>query len=100
MFLSAKNKRNYNIIVVLSDWCPACLEYKAVLNKVISLHGIAIVFLASDNLSVGAIPSTFFIKGRFIRQRKRMEGFMTYREFMEEYFLFFNKDEKNKVESS
>lgn len=73
------------VAVFLSDWCPACLEYKVVLNKVLSSTQIEISFLSPGKYSINVIPSTFFVKGKGVI---RHDGFMTYEQFLCEYNAF------------
>lgn len=73
------------VAVVLSDWCPACLEYKVTLNKVMSSTPIKIDFIPPSKVNVPVIPSTLFVKGKLI---KRRDGFMTYEQFLDEYVEF------------
>lgn len=80
----------FRILVTLSDWCPACLEYKAALNGIMSNTPIKIEFippsrLSEFNLDIEAIPTTFYIKGDN-SVIKQVNGFLTCEEFIRECF--------------
>jgi thiol-disulfide isomerase/thioredoxin len=57
-----KNYKNIKINVILSEWCPACLEYKLVLNKLRSNKNIEVLFFFPEEIEIPirAIPTTFF----------------------------------------
>ena len=87
--LRGRAKVEPHILVALSDWCPACLEYKVVLNKVISTLPIKIVFVRPEQLRVPSIPTTLFVKSK--KDTKMERGFMTYDSFCRKYNDFFCK---------
>ena len=92
--------QSFLIAVVLSDWCPACLEYKVVLNKILSNTPIKIEFLSEAklrerDLSIRAIPTTLFIGDKHT-ETKQISGFLTYNEFLLYFFEFYNKRLDNK----
>ena len=75
-------------VVVLSEWCPACIEYKLVLNKLISQNKVNVVFhLPEDQevrgLEIKGIPTTFFLRYNSIVDRK--VGYMDEHAFMAVY---------------
>jgi len=76
------------IAVFLSDWCPACLEYKVVLNKILSSTPIKVDFMPPGKFNITTIPSTIFIKGKL---KKRRDGFMSHEQFLHEYNEFYER---------
>jgi hypothetical protein len=78
------------IAVFLSDWCPACLEYKVVLNRVISQRTLKIDFLPPSKFNISTIPATLFVKGKAM---KLQNGFMTCNKFLQEYNTFCQENE-------
>jgi len=50
------------ILVVLSEWCPACLEYKVILNQIVTELNVNIIFKYPQNVPfpIKAIPTTIF----------------------------------------
>jgi len=75
----------FHVVVFLSDWCPACLEYKVVLNKIVSNHHVKIDFAPPSRFNIRTIPSTLFMRDKSTKIR---EGFMTCEQFMHEYIEF------------
>lgn len=73
------------IFVILSDWCPACLEYKIVLNKIISEKQIDIKFAfpQETKVQIRSIPTTFFVYEEKVL--KFEEGYLSFNEFMDIY---------------
>ena len=84
--------QTFRIVVTLCDWCPACLEYKVVLNWVLSSTPIRIEFvppskLNEHNFDITAIPTTFFIKDESV-EIKQISGFLTCNQFLYAYIKF------------
>lgn len=77
------------IYVCLNDWCPACIEYKVILNMVMAKQKLEIDFSIPSNISINVIPTTIFVKDKSFY---RLEGFMTYNKFMDIYKEIVNKD--------
>ena len=80
-------KTEFQVVIFLSDWCPACLEYKVVLNKILSSFPIQIDFISPSEFNINVIPTTLFIKGETL---KRRDGFMTCEQFLKEYIEFYS----------
>lgn len=76
---SIKLTDQQHIFVALSDWCPACLEYKIVLSKIISTFSLKIDFISPSKLNIGVIPTTLFVNGDVIN---RVDGFMSCEKFI------------------
>ena len=84
-FFHRKDNPNLHIIVALSDWCPACLEYKIILNKIVSNLHIEIDFVPPETLPIHSVPTTIFIKGKNMHIES---GFMNYEAFLKKYAYF------------
>lgn len=84
-FLRKKGKSNFHIIVALSDWCPACLEYKVILNKIVSEMHIEISFYPPETLPIHSVPTTIFVKGKKMHIER---GLMNYEAFLQKCALF------------
>lgn len=54
-----------SIVVCVLDWCPACLEYKVVLNGMIGRGEVAASFVLPDDspVAVEAVPTTIIMRG-------------------------------------
>lgn len=76
---SIKLTDQQHIVVALADWCPACLEYKIVLNRIISTFSLQIDFISPSKLNIGVIPVTLFVNGDVIN---RVDGFMSFEKFI------------------
>lgn len=70
------------VYVYINDWCPICIEYKVILNKVISEQQIEIDFCMPKDIKIKAIPTTVFKKGR---RYYIYTGFMSYTKFINTY---------------
>jgi len=77
------NDDRLKLAVILSDWCPACLEYKLNLNKfILDNPEIPVSFIPPEskhlNKSIRAIPTTLLLRGDKVILFK--EGMMTHLE--------------------
>ena len=83
--INKKWKPEMYIVIFLSDWCPECLEYKVVLNRVLLKKPYNIVFMPQSEFNISnediSIPYTVLIKGQPLENKNR---FISYEQFLAE----------------
>ncbi len=73
------------IIAILSEWCPACIEYKIVLNYIVSNNNIEVIMAYPKDIQIPirSIPTTIFLNDEELLYVQ--EGYVPINRFMKIY---------------